>query len=279
MKVFIVGAGTMGAGIAQTFLQHDHTVWLYDTVDAAVQSGYKKITAALQAETVAGIYKAEQVEKWLDNIHLATSLDLAADADLVVEAIFEHMSVKQEVFQELDDICSAKTLLATNTSALSITEISCGLEHAANVCGMHFFNPAPKTPLIEVVPGMLTQQSTVEAIQRIAHSIGKETVTMQESAGFIVNRLVIPQINEAVFLLMEGVATAADIDKAMILGANHHCGPLHLADSIGNDAVLQIMETLLSDTGDVRYRPCPLLRKMVRANLLGRKTGQGFFKY
>lgn len=279
MRVFIVGAGTMGAGIAQTFVQHGHEVWLYDTVEAAVQSGLKKIEMGLQHFVERGQATTGEVQKWLASIHTATALEAASEADLIVEAIFENIHVKQELFQELDVICPPQTYFATNTMALSITEISYGLEHADRTCGMHFFNPAPETELVEVVPGFLTSPETVAAIHEIAHSIGKETVTVKECPGFIVNRLVVSQINEAIFLLMEGGTTAEEIDRAMVLGAGLPCGPLELSDRMGNDNVLQMLENLQEETGDDRYRPCLLLKKMVRAGLLGQKTGQGFFKY
>lgn len=279
MRVFIAGAGTMGAGIAEAFLTYGHEVWLYDTVEAAVQSGERRIRSSLQRKAAKGRYTEEQVLAWLDHLWPTTDLSAAGDVELVVEAVFESMLVKQEFLQELDSICRESTIIASNTSALSITEMSYGLQLAQNVCGMHFFNPAPENALVEIVPGLLTATETVERVRKYAIAIGKEPVIVKECAGFIVNRLLVPQINDAIFLLNEGVCDAHSIDKAMCMAAKHPIGPLHLADWIGLDAVWQILQLLQEETGDDRYRPCPLLKKMVRAGLLGRKTGQGFFRY
>lgn len=279
MKVFIVGAGTMGAGIAQTFVSRGHDVWLYDTVEAAVQSGLRKLQDALGRLLAEGQLAEKELSEWNSRIHTATSLNCAADADLVVEAIFENMSVKQELFMDLDAICKPETYFTSNTMSLSITEMSYGLEHAGRMCGMHFFNPAPQTKLVEVVIGMLSEQETVDAIANLVRELGKTPIVLKECAGFVVNRLVMPQINEACYMLMEGIATAEDIDKAMVLAGHHEIGPLHLADELGTDNVLQVLENLQADTGDSRYRPCPLLRKLVRANRLGVRTGEGFFRY
>lgn len=200
-----------------------------------------------------------------------------ADSDLIVEAILETSEAKKKLFTELDGICKADTIFATNTSSLSITEISNGIKH--NVIGMHFFNPADRMKLVEVISGISTPASVKDKIIEIAKSLGKSPVEVQEGPGFVVNRILIPMINEAAFILQEGLASAQDIDTAMQLGANHPMGPLALGDLIGLDVVLAIMDVLYRETGDGKYRCCPLIRKMVRGGLLGRKSGKGFFDY
>ncbi len=279
MKVFIVGAGTMGAEIAFNFAIHKNEVWLYDTVQVATESGIKKIQNSLNERVALKKMHQKEAEEAMARVKQAQSLEGAVDADLVVEAIFENISIKRNVFEELDAICSENTLFASNTMALSITDMADGLSHVNKFCGMHFFKIPTDTKLVEVVPGLLTDEETVDEICKIAYSIGKEPVVVQETPGFLVNRLVLPVINDAIFLLQEHVASAEDIDRAMVLMGHVVKGPLHLADELGLDNVLQVLDHLLEETGDPKFRPCPLLRKMVRASLLGRKTGRGFFEY
>ncbi|WP_073249496.1 3-hydroxybutyryl-CoA dehydrogenase [Caloramator proteoclasticus] len=279
MKVFVVGCGTMGSGIAQCFAQSGFSVVMYDTKDEYVERGYNLINKSLTKLVEKGKMDEDKKNSILNNITKSVNIEDAKDADLVVEAVFENIEVKKDIFSRLDVICKEDTVLATNTSSLSITEIAASTKRPEKVIGMHFFNPAPVMKLIEIIRGITTSDETFEKIKDISIKIGKDPVEVKESAGFVVNRLLIPMINEAVALLAEGVATAEDIDKAMKLGANHPMGPLELADFIGNDVNLAIMETLYNETGDSKYRPHPLLRKMVRAGYLGRKTGRGFYTY
>ncbi|MCX7695889.1 MAG: 3-hydroxybutyryl-CoA dehydrogenase [Caloramator sp.] len=279
MKVFVVGCGTMGSGIVQCFAQSGFNVTMYDVKEEYVERGYNLINKALTKLVEKGKMDEDKKNSILNNITKSVSIEEAKDADLVVEAVFENMNVKKDIFSKLDSICKEDTVLATNTSSLSITEIAAVTKRPDKVIGMHFFNPAPVMKLIEIIRGIATSDETFEKIKDISIKIGKDPVEVKESAGFVVNRLLIPMINEAVALLAEGVATAEDIDKAMKLGANHPMGPLELADFIGNDVNLAIMETLYNETGDSKYRPHPLLRKMVRAGYLGRKTGKGFYTY
>jgi 3-hydroxybutyryl-CoA dehydrogenase len=279
MKVFVVGCGTMGSGITQCFAQSGFSVVMYDTKDEYVERGYNLINKSLTKLVEKGKMDEDKKNSILNNITKSVNIEDAKDADLVVEAVFENIEVKKDIFSRLDVICKEDTVLATNTSSLSITDIAASTKRSEKVIGMHFFNPAPVMKLIEIIRGITTSDETFEKIKDISIKIGKDPVEVKESAGFVVNRLLIPMINEAVALLAEGVATAEDIDKAMKLGANHPMGPLELADFIGNDVNLAIMETIYNETGDSKYRPHPLLRKMVRAGYLGRKTGRGFYTY
>ena len=278
MKVGVIGAGTMGQGIAKAFAQVDgYTVALCDIKQEWADGGKDKIAKGYAKLVEKGKMTQEQVDGILNSITAGLKEDLCADCDLIVEAAFENMEVKQTTFKELDAICKADCVFASNTSSLSITEIGKGVNRP--VVGMHFFNPADRMKLIEVIAGVNTPDATVETIKKISEEIGKTPVQVNEAAGFVVNRILIPMINEAAFIKMEGVSDIAGIDSAMKLGANHPMGPLELGDYVGLDICLAIMDVLYKETGDSKYRACPLIRKMVRGGNLGCKSGKGFYIY
>ncbi len=278
-KVCVLGAGTMGAGIAQTFATKGFEVVLRDIKDEFVERGLNAINKNLSRLVSKEKITEETKTEILTRITGTVDLNEAADCDLVVEAAVEIMKIKKEIFAELDNICKPETILASNTSSLSITEVAAATKRPDKVIGMHFFNPAPVMKLIEVIKGMATSEATFEAIKAISVEIGKEPVEVKEAPGFVVNRILIPMINEAIGIFSEGIASAEDIDTAMKLGANHPMGPLALGDLIGLDVCLAIMDVLFSETGDTKYRANPLLRKYVRAGWLGRKSKKGFFEY
>ncbi len=278
MKVGIIGAGTMGQGIAKAFAQVDgYEVALCDIDQAFADNGLKKIAAGYAKLVAKGKLDQEKVDAILARIKAGLKEDLCADCDLIVEAAFENMSVKQITFGELDKLCKPECIFASNTSSLSITEIGKGLSRP--LIGMHFFNPADRMKLVEVIAGENTTPEMVAKIKEISVELGKDPVQVNEAAGFVVNRILIPMINEAAFIKMEGVSNIAGIDTAMKLGANHPMGPLELGDFVGLDICLAIMDVLYNETCDSKYRACPILRKMVRGGNLGRKTGRGFYVY
>lgn len=277
-KVGVIGAGTMGQGIAKAFAQTgEWTVALCDIKQEWAEGGKAKIQKGYAKLVEKGKMEQAKVDAIVAAITPGLKEDLCGDCDLIVEAAFEDMKVKQTTFGELDKICKPECVFASNTSSLSITEIGKGLSRP--LIGMHFFNPADRMKLIEVIAGANTPAATVDTITEISKGLGKTPVQVNEAAGFVVNRILIPMINEAAFIKMEGVSNIAGIDAAMKLGANHPMGPLELGDFIGLDICLAIMDVLYNETGDSKYRACPLIRKMVRGGNLGVKSGKGFYVY
>ena len=279
MKVYVIGTGTMGAGVVQAFAQANMPVVMKSRTQVSLDKAVGKISKSLAKLVEKGKVTQEYMDSVMANI--STTVDYAdfADADLVIEAASEDMNLKKEVFAELAKVCKPETIFATNTSSLSITEIAAITDRPAQFIGMHFFNPAPVMKLVEVIKGQMTSEETSNKIFELATAIGKTPVMVEEAPGFVVNRILVPMINEAVGIYAEGIASVEDIDSAMKLGANHPMGPLALGDLIGLDVCLAIMEVLYNEFADSKYRPHPLLKKMVRAGLLGRKSGQGFYKY
>lgn len=275
-NVGVIGAGTMGQGIANAFATAGYNVTVCDIKIEWAQNGINKIGAKLDKLVSREKITAEKAEGIKANLTAGEYKDLA-DCDLIVEAVLEKMEIKKGLFKTLDEICKEDCIFGTNTSSLSVTEIANGIKH--NVIGMHFFNPADRMKLVEVISGENTPVETKEAIIEYSKSLGKTPVEVAEGPGFVVNRILIPMINEACFIYQEGLASVEDIDTAMKLGANHPMGPLALGDLIGLDIVLDVMEVLYTETGDPKYRPCTLLKKMVRAGKLGQKTKQGFYSY
>ncbi|MBF4695642.1 3-hydroxybutyryl-CoA dehydrogenase [Fusibacter ferrireducens] len=279
MKIGILGAGTMGAGIVQIFAQNGYDVVMRDLNEEVLNKGIKGIEKAYSKMVTKGKLTEDDKIASLGRIHPTSNVQDLRDCDFVIEAATENMNVKKKIFEELDQVVKADAILATNTSSLSITEIAAVTKRPDKIIGMHFFNPVPVMKLVEIIKGIATSDETYDTVYGLSTKVGKDPVKVEEAPGFVVNRILIPMINEAVGILADGVATAEDIDKAMMLGANHPIGPLALADLIGNDVNLAIMEVLFEEFKDPKYRPHPLLRKMVRAGRLGRKSGLGFYQY
>jgi len=285
-NVLVLGTGVMGLGIAQVLAAAECKVYpvsarnFPDIKPDRAYSAIEKIEKSLDKLVKKGKMTEDKKRQVINNLFPTTDLNSAVqDVDLVIEAATEDIKIKKQIFQYLDKICASKTVFSTNSSALSITEIASVTNRAEKFLGIHFFNPAPVMALTEIVKGAATSGEIVEDVKGFIESIDKTPIIVNEAPGFVVNRILVPMINEAVCALMEGVASAEDIDKGMKLGANHPIGPLALADLIGIDVCLAVMETLYREFGDPKYRPCPLMRKMVRAGFLGRKTGRGFFSY
>lgn len=275
----VVGAGTMGRGIAQAFAVSQFAVRLYDVDDSARDAAVNDIERRLDRDVERARIEPEQRDTALGLLDSVTELAALGDTDIVIEAVFESHSIKEPIFRELDNVCRPEVILASNTSGLSISALASATTRPEKVAGMHFFNPAPVMELVEVVRGLLTNEETIETIVSLTDQLGKTPILVQESPGHLVNRLLGVMLNEAAWSLMDGIASAKEIDEAMKLGCGHTMGPLATADLIGLDVCLSLMETLHEEFGEDKYRPCPLLRQMVRAGRLGRKTSQGFFNY
>ena len=275
----VIGAGTMGNGIAQTAAAAGYQVILQDVQESFLQKGLDNIQRNLNRSVEKGKLSSEEAEQTLGRVQGTIHIEELAKADIVIEAIIENMEIKKSLLQRLDTVCRPNTIFASNTSGLSVTELGNCTNRPSQVIGMHFFNPVPVMKLVEIVRGQETSNETYEVIKELVEQFGKKGITVQDAPLFAVNRILVPMINEAIFVLAEGTASAEDIDEGMKLGANHPIGPLALADLIGLDTLLFVIETLYTETSDSKYRPCPLLKKLVRAGHLGRKTGKGFYQY
>ncbi len=279
-KVCILGAGIMGSGIAQIAAQAGFEVMIRDMEDRFVENGITGIKGNLERAVSKGKMNQEEADEIMSRITGTTDLTMAAqDADLIIEAIIEVMEIKKQVYQELDNICKKETLFASNTSGLSITEMASVTKRPEKFVGMHFFNPVPVMKLVELIRGFATSDDTLNIAKDFVETIKKTSIEVKEAPGFAVNRILCPMINEAIFVLAEGIASAEDVDNAMTLGANHPIGPLALGDMVGLDTILLVLDGFHRELGEDKYRPAPLLRKMVRAGYLGRKSGKGFYDY
>ena len=278
-QIGVVGAGQMGAGIAQVCALAGYQVVMFDLNAEALKNALSGIVSSLQRLINKEKLTSEQMQVCLANIEVTTELNAMSQVDLVIEAASEQENIKQSIFRQLDEVCKADTILATNTSSISITRLAAATNRPENVIGMHFMNPVPVMALVEVIRALQTRNEVFDLVKNLAIQIGKTPVDVKDSPGFVANRILLPMINEGIFCLHEGIASAAEIDEVMKLGMSHPMGPLALADLIGLDTCLSIMQVLYSSFNDSKYRPCPLLVQMVDAGYLGRKTGRGFYTY
>lgn len=278
-KIAVVGAGIMGNGIAQVAAEGNYQVILYDLNPEGLDKGIKRIEKTLSRNVEKGKIGQAEADAIRGRIQPTSKIEELKDVDMVIEAIIEQIEPKKKLFEELDKICKPSAIFASNTSGLSITEMAAAVERSGQVIGMHFFNPVPVMQLVEIIRGEQTSDETFEMAHDVAQQFNKTAISVKEAPLFAVNRILTPMINEAIFVLSEGIASAEDIDKGMMLGASHPIGPLALTDLIGLDTMLFVAETLYNETNDSKYRPAPLLKKYVRAGKLGRKSGEGFFKY
>lgn len=278
-KVMVVGSGTMGSGIAQVMAENGYEVVLNDIKEEFVVKGQLSIIKRLEKDVAKERKTEQEKDEIIDRLHVSTDYADAKDVQLVIEAATENKAIKLDIFKQISEIAPEETILASNTSSLSITEIANATNRPEKVIGMHFFNPVPVMKLVEVTRALTTDDQTAETILKLSEAIGKTAIDVTDSPGFVVNRVLIPMINEAIFTVYEGIASMEEVDESMKLGANHPMGPLALADYIGLDVCLAIMNVLYEGFNDSKYRPCPLLKKYVEAGRLGRKTGQGFYNY
>jgi len=278
-RVMIIGAGQMGAGIAQVCAMNGYEVTLHDLKEEYVEKGIKGIQKQLQRQVDKERISESDMNRFLRKIHLSTKISNAENQDIIIEAAVENMEIKKKIFVQIDEFAPDHAILATNTSSLPITEVAAVTKRPEKVIGMHFMNPVPVMKLVEVIRGLATSDETFQTVKKMAESLKKTAVEVNDFPGFVANRILMPMINEAIYTVFEGVATVEDVDEVMKLGMNHPMGPLTLADFIGLDTCLYIMETLHEGFGDDKYRPCPLLRKYVKAGWLGKKSGRGFYNY
>jgi 3-hydroxybutyryl-CoA dehydrogenase len=278
-KVGVIGAGAMGSGIATVALEAGFEVTMHDMAEEFVNRGGQNIVSNIGRAVKKGKRTQEEADSILSRLTLTTSLADLADADVIIEAIYENMDAKKAMYRELDKYCKPEAWFASNTSGLSITEMASATKRPGQVVGMHFFNPVPVMKLVEVICGAATTDEIFQAAMELTVKLGKEPIAVNEAPLFVVNRILCPMLNEAIFVLQEGIASKEDIDKGMMLGANHPIGPLALCDLVGLDVMMMVLDNLYAETGDSKYRPCTLLRKMVRAGHFGRKTGKGFYDY